>query len=1082
MLNRFTEPVPNDSPDKDELLRTATSTLNEASRISPSFPPLLLARGVLCLLRAAISTDKSHRGGSLRDAAKAFDDCLRATNHNNMMALLGKARTLFSMHKYADAYKVYQQILQKAPDLTEPDPRIGIGCCLWQLGFKDDARVAWERAREINKNSKVALILLGLYHLQKASSLQPTSPQFLKFYKRAIHDYIKPSFDADNDFALANATFGAVFLPRKLVQKVMNASKSAIELTDANAIASDGWYLRARTQHQSGELASAAESYQKADQARGGDEAGYIPAKFGLTQLRVMQKDYDGAKFRLEKLIQQNKSPEAMSLLAALFAEDVFNSNPTATAEEIASSAKKAVSLLEAVRVSWKDPAKHVRPDTGVLLNLARLYEHDNPDKAMQCLQQVEEIELNEFEDRPEDPEELSAWLAEQRKQLDPQLLNNIACYHYHSGRLLDAQDYFQSALEACGRLATEENTADTDALVTTITFNLGRAYEAHDMPDEAQEAYQGLLQRHGNYVDAKIRRACIALNRDPNGEGPKLVKELYANEADNMDARALYAWFLERTIVRNFDPKKKSPDPALDPEQRHLKHMLQNFDKADRHALTSMGNFWVNFAREMRPRDEEEKARRRTYYARAGDFFAKSIQYDPRNAYAAQGVAIVMVEDLRDFSGALQILIRVRETLKDFSVHLNLGHVYCELKQYQRAIESYEAALGRAMLSRLQNETERDKRERHKKSHFTEEELILPCLGRAWFMRARQEKSTYAYKKALDYSRQAHEKMPDINFYQFDVAYAQNHVAQHLISVQEQHRSLDELQQGAEDLAQAIESYEKLKKEPHPPYPEHDLEQRANMCNTLKRQLNRAIEKQKEFEEKNVDRLRKAREAREEEMRRKEEERRKQEAEAAEQRRKIAEERKAMQERDREIAAQREEEERRLREEDEPEYDSEGNVIEKKGKKRKSAKRKKKAEDFINDDDDLGVDADGLPPDGSDKTPAGSADERPRKKKKRKLEKKSKSSKYKSADYIDDSDEDLPVHDAPAEPMDTGEDGVFGDGDGEKVKTNGVAKRRKKVVDDDDEEDDENVTAAGEADGAMPLDGTFAGNEDEGE
>lgn len=48
--------------------------------------------------------------------------------------------------RYAEALEGYQRALVKMPGLTDPDPRIGIGCCLWQLGFKDQAKVAWERA------------------------------------------------------------------------------------------------------------------------------------------------------------------------------------------------------------------------------------------------------------------------------------------------------------------------------------------------------------------------------------------------------------------------------------------------------------------------------------------------------------------------------------------------------------------------------------------------------------------------------------------------------------------------------------------------------------------------------------------------------------------------------------------------------------------------------------------------------------------------------------------------------------------------------------------------------------------------
>ena len=66
-----------------------------------------------------------------------------------MMALLGKARANFSLGKYAEALEGYQEVLSGRPDLIDPDPRIGIGCCFWMLGFKDDAKVAWERALEL---------------------------------------------------------------------------------------------------------------------------------------------------------------------------------------------------------------------------------------------------------------------------------------------------------------------------------------------------------------------------------------------------------------------------------------------------------------------------------------------------------------------------------------------------------------------------------------------------------------------------------------------------------------------------------------------------------------------------------------------------------------------------------------------------------------------------------------------------------------------------------------------------------------------------------------------------------------------
>lgn len=140
---------------KDYYLQLATSTLNEASRLNPAYPPLFLARGVLSLLRASLypprpvrpgAVDTSERVESLRQALKCFDESSKAFGGRNIMATLGRARAQYLLGRYAEALEAYQKALIRMPNLTDPDPRIGIGCCLWQLGFKDQAKGAWERA------------------------------------------------------------------------------------------------------------------------------------------------------------------------------------------------------------------------------------------------------------------------------------------------------------------------------------------------------------------------------------------------------------------------------------------------------------------------------------------------------------------------------------------------------------------------------------------------------------------------------------------------------------------------------------------------------------------------------------------------------------------------------------------------------------------------------------------------------------------------------------------------------------------------------------------------------------------------
>ena len=698
---------------KDFYLQAATGCLNEASRINPAFPPLFLARGVLYLLRASLqppskatapgAPDISDRVETLRQSIKCFEDALRVSAGRNMMAILGRARAYFSLGKYAEALDGYQEVLLKMPHLQDPDPRIGIGCCLWQLGHRDEAREAWERALDLvgpeqydridsytdkvqNPDSKIANILLGLYYIHDSSHYATTDPSFGPIYKKAMTVYTQKAFKLDKGLPLTCATFGSYFMMRKSWATVDNLARKAIEHTDVNAVASDGWYLLARKEHyqERPDLAKANDFYQKADMARGGGDKGYLPARFGLVQIQILQRDYDGAKFRLEKIIQQSKSTEAMMILGALHAEDVFRSQASGIKEDKSTEAKKATTLLEAVRLAWKDPQKKLTPDTSVLVYLARLYETDQPDKALQCLQQVEQMTKNDMPNKepPDGVEADDAWAAKLREQLSPQLLCNIGCFHFNAEKYDQAREFFQTALNACVKAGEKDEGTDTDALVTTISYNLARTYEAAGLLDEAKQVYEGLLARHDDYTDARTRLAYIELRQNPTDDGPRAMAALYETDSTNLEVRSLFGWYLSKA-------KKRAPNIAEDQEQRHYKHTLQHHDKHDRYSLTGMGNLYLTTAREMRRDTDQDKEKRRKMYEKAVEFYDKALQLDPKNAYAAQGVAIALVEDRKDLTAAVQLFSKIRDTIKDPSVYVNLGHVFAELKQYSRSIES---------------------------------------------------------------------------------------------------------------------------------------------------------------------------------------------------------------------------------------------------------------------------------------------------------------------------------------------------------------------------------------------------------
>lgn len=1078
-----------DQRNKDSFLQDATATLNDAMRLSPSYPPLSLARGVLGLLKAALLTGQpagrsgGDRSKQLTDAVKAFDETLRHSHGKNIMALLGKARATYIMGKYAEAFQMYQQALERAPDMTDPDPRIGLGCCLWALGHKEHAQAAWDRSLELNPNSSIAHTLLGLYYLDQSSQYATSEEAFGPLYKKAMTIHTQTAFKLNDMQPLTCSTFGGYFLLRKNWANVDKLAKRAVEQTDTTAIMSDGWYLRARQAHYQDDIASAAESYNKSDLARGGDEKGYLPAKFGAAQLRIANQDLDGAKFRLEKIVAQSRNPEAMTLLGVLHAEEVFAAQAAGSKEDKSSDRKKAVGLLESVRAAWRDPKKKMAPDAAVLLNLARLYETDAHDKSLACLLQVEQMELDRLseEESPEGIDDETELKKALREGVSPQLLNNIGCFHFYGEKYAQAREDFQTALNACVKQGNkdEADPVDTDALVTTISFNLARTYEAENMDEEAKNVYASLLQRHPDYTEANLRLTYIALNTDPAAAATSM-KQLIESDPSNLEIRSLYGWYINKT-------KKRTLALNEDAEQRHYKQTLQTYDKHDLYSLTGMGNLHLAVAREMPRSTDQEKDKRSGVYRRAVEFFDKVLALDPRNAYAAQGMGIALVEDRKDVQNSIQIFSKARESMKDYSVHLNLGHVFVDVKQFGRSIENYEIALGRMKATDPQLPT------------------LLACLGRVWLLRGRAEvpeARLEAMKTSLAYSRRALEAAKgakdEIN-HRFNVAFVQIQIAQLVNGLKESQRSLADVETASRDLDEAIAAFGEIAKAPNPPFPAGDIEQRASMGrNTMKRQLTEAINKQTEHESKNASKLEEARRARELAVQQREEAKRKAAEEEEARRAKIAEERQRMMEEDRQLIQQRLEDEK-AREEaeftDDPET-GERKKREKKPKAKGSGKRKKKGGEDSDDDIVDGSDEDG---EGGEKpkkskkkkgrsarssvTPAGSDDEAAPKKKKRRLARKdasAKSNKYKSADFIQDSSEDedgdagtqksraqseTPAAETPDADADELMSDVGGGGEDEEESVARPAQRKKaaRVLDEDEDEDEDEGEGEGE-------------------
>lgn len=110
--------------------------------------------------------------------------------------------------------------------------------------------------------------------------------------------------------------------------------------------------------------------------------------------------------------------------------------------------------------------------------------------------------------------------------------------------------------------------------------------------------------------------------------------------------------------------------------------------------------------------RDIKQIEERKRGFQRSAEFYEKALQLDPLCAVAAQGLAIVIAEDALGTMGgalsqtpvpgsdevlkrynnardALEVFSKIKESLNDGSVYVNMGHCYFAREEYDRAIES---------------------------------------------------------------------------------------------------------------------------------------------------------------------------------------------------------------------------------------------------------------------------------------------------------------------------------------------------------------------------------------------------------
>ncbi|KAH3684721.1 hypothetical protein WICPIJ_004307 [Wickerhamomyces pijperi] len=851
-------------------------------------------------------------------------------------ASLGRAKILFKRKNYSASLRQFQAVLMLRP-LFNPDARIGIGMNFWRLKDKALAVSAWERALQVNPANKTAKVLLTLAKFDSSFNAL-VDDDFVERYSAAL-DSLNKLLKSDPSDPVALLLLASYYYSVGQYNSVMKIAEQVLSLGHklSPVLRSDANFWIARVKYEEKDHVNAQKFYTEASKASPEN----VLSKLGWGQAQYRRNQVDDSIITFEAILNNNeKLLEANYLLGVLYSER----------EE---TQDKAIKCLERyVRLAQE---KNEPIILNAYLTLSKVYETKDINAALSYLSKSLELLQSQG-----------------LKDIPIEILNNLGVFHFVKGNPSSAKTFFESARSA--------NTSDE--LEITLLFNEARALETTD-ETQATDLYNLTLEKAPGYVYSQIRLLYLSSMKTAKGkEDEELaakVDALLASNPSNLQIRAFYSWYLHRT-------GRPNNAAGENVETKHNKETLTKYDSHDTYALITLGNLYCSIAREVKGKTAQDIDRKNQYYVRGANLFQKVLSLDPKNIYAAQGIAIIFVEN--KLSGiALETFRKIRDAATDDpSVYVNLGHCLLEVGQHAKAIDCYDIAL-----KRFGDETKDSK--------------YLTLIARGWCARGSTEKSLESFLKALEFSKKSLD-VATANGYsklipslKYNIAFVQSQMALLVLKLELSQRTVEDISKTLEGVEESIATFEALTTEQHPPLSVEILTERVNMAKANVTRLSDVLEKQTAYETQFQSKIQEAKAKREEwkkqqdqlERERKEEEEKK-EAEKREMNKKLQEQ-----------AAN---------------WESERSEIKERLEQDMANKKSKRKEAVLTDEEFSGAEGEGDEK-SSTKAARKTSVKRPRKKKDNVIEddededkevkKQRKSNKvYKSADIIEDSDEDM--------------------------------------------------------------------------
>ncbi|KAF7992065.1 hypothetical protein HCN44_001390 [Aphidius gifuensis] len=597
---------------KRDLFTKATLLYTTADKIIMYDQNHLLGRAYFCLLE-----------GDKMDQADAQFNFVLNQSPNNIPSLLGKACIAFNKKDYRAALAFYKKALRTNPNCPAA-VRLGMGHCFMKLNNQDKAKLAFERALQLDSQCVGALVGLSILKLneQKPDTIRTGVQMLSKAY----------TIDSTNPMVLNHLANHFFF--KKDYNKVQHLALHAFHNTENEAMRAESCYQLARAFHVQIDYDQAFQYYYQATQFA---PAAFVLPHFGLGQMYVYRGDSENAAGCFEKVLKaQPGNYETMKILGSLYANS-------------SSQSKRDIAKSHLRKVTEQFP-----DDVEAWIELAQILEQSDLTGALNAYNTAIKILKDTVQ-----------------ADIPSEILNNVGALHYRLNNLEEAKKNFEDSL-AHSKLSAQDDPAYYNSIAVTTTYNLARLSESLCVFDRAEELYKDILKEHPNYVDCYLRLGCMEKDKGQIYKASDWFKDALRINHEHPDA-----W----SLLGNLHLAKMEWGPGQKKFERILKNPATSNDA---YSLIALGNIWLQTLHQS-GRDKEREKR---HQDRALAMYKQVLRNDPKNIWAANGIGAVLahkgcINEARDIFAQVR-----EATADFCDVWLNIAHIYVEQKQYVSAIQ----------------------------------------------------------------------------------------------------------------------------------------------------------------------------------------------------------------------------------------------------------------------------------------------------------------------------------------------------------------------------------------------------------